>query len=547
MTTYGPYAFANETVSQRIARALAPHVEHAYGVVGNGNVHVVDALSAEGVSYTAVRHESSSVSAADAHYRASRRLAIATTTYGAGFTNTLTAVAEAVCARSPVILLAGTGPSTGARRWDVEQEAIVKALGATTFTVSDIGVARTAIDAVRHALDQRSVAVIMIPFDLVKELAAPEAAWTIEEKPETALVPDPDAVRDVAELLSTAQRPLVLAGRGAVEAGADSALATLTRRVGASGATTVLARGFFDGHIDSLGVAGGFSAHREFAVMTDADVVVAVGSSLDDFTTRGGQLLDGAKHVVQVDTKQQATHRSVDTFVRMDAKAFAEAVTAALPGEDREAWLMDVSPSPAPLLGDALGDDGRLNPRAVTAWLDQVLPADRLVVQDGGHFMQWPVSHLRTSRPEHLLMMGLNFQSIGLGLGGAVGAATARPAMTTVVCVGDGGGLMGLPDLETLIRTADHAVVLVFNDAAYGAEVHQYRQQGLDPTPMLIDEIDFGAVARSLGAQGYTVRTPSELSALVGVLRERPNGVVVVDLHISRQVVAPFVGSLSGH
>ena len=124
------------TVSAHVAHTLSAHVDHVFGVMGNGNAYFLDALEREtDATFTAVRHEAGGVVAADAHFRASNRLAAATATYGAGFTNTLTALAEAVQAHVPLVLVVGDEPTSGPRPWDVDQIALASAVGARTYTV----------------------------------------------------------------------------------------------------------------------------------------------------------------------------------------------------------------------------------------------------------------------------------------------------------------------------------------------------------------------------------------------------------------------------
>jgi thiamine pyrophosphate-dependent acetolactate synthase large subunit-like protein len=138
-------------------------------------------------------------------------------------------------------------------------------------------------------------------------------------------------------------------------------------------------------------------------------------------------------------------------------------------------------------------------------------------------------------------MVGTAFQTIGLGLPSAVGAGRARPDSTIVLCSGDGGALMGLADLETVVRTVRHGVVVIFNDAAYGAEVHQYGVRGVDEGPMLIPEVDFAAVAAALGAESAVIRELGDLGALETWLASGAEGVFLADLRVSRDVVAPYM------
>src|SRR6478609_737560 len=155
------------TVSAHVAVTLARHIDHVFGVMGNGNAYFLDALERETpAQYTAVRHEAGAVVAADAFFRASNRIAAATATYGAGFTNTLTALAEAVQAHIPLILVVGDEPTSGPRPWDVDQIALAAAVGARTYTVGRADAAATTVIAVEHALTYRVPTVLAIPYDV---------------------------------------------------------------------------------------------------------------------------------------------------------------------------------------------------------------------------------------------------------------------------------------------------------------------------------------------------------------------------------------------
>src|SRR5690606_20154171 len=128
------------------------------------------------------------------------------------------------------------------------------------------------------------------------------------------------------------------------------------------------------------------------------------------------------------------------------------------------------------------------------------------VVSDGGHFIGWANMYWPVASPDRMIMVGTAFQSIGLGWPSVVGAARARPESVIVLTSGDGGGLMALADLESAVRTAGgRGCAIIWNDAAYGAEVHLYGRQGLADGPMRIPEVDFAALATAVGAEGVVV------------------------------------------
>ncbi|RAE29010.1 thiamine pyrophosphate-binding protein, partial [Burkholderia multivorans] len=130
-------------------------------------------------------------------------------------------------------------------------------------------------------------------------------------------------------------------------------------------------------------------------------------------------------------------------------------------------------------------------------------------------FIAWANMFWEPSAPDRLALVSTAFQSIGLGWHSVAGAARANPEATIVLTTGDGGGMMALSDLDTAIRSAGgRGIAVVFNDAAYGAEVNLYGLKGLATEPMLIDEIDFAALATAAGGQGVVVRSLADLEVL---------------------------------
>ncbi len=311
------------TVSAHVAATLARHIDHVFGVMGNGNAYFLDALErSTDVGYTAVRHEAGGVVAADAYHRAGGGLAAATATYGAGFTNTLTALAEAVQAHVPLVLVVGDEPTSGRRPWGVDQIALASAVGARTYTVGRADAAATTVIAIEHALTYRVPTVLAIPYDVAALEAGP-----VPDAPEPRL-PEPvaprgpfaaQAIRDAAVALAGAKRPFLLAGRGAWIAGAGAALGAVADATGALTASTALGRGIFPRPEFDLGVTGGFGAEAAMELVGQADVAVVFGASLNQFTMRFGALFAPGTRVFQIDLAPAATHPHVGGYIRGDA------------------------------------------------------------------------------------------------------------------------------------------------------------------------------------------------------------------------------------
>jgi acetolactate synthase I/II/III large subunit len=537
-------------------------VKAAFGVVGNGNFLAVAGLMGGGARYVAARHEGGAVAMADAYFRATGDVAVCTTTYGPGLTNTATGLAEAVKHRSGVLLLSGDQPTGGPRPIDIDQGAFAAALGARTVRVTDPATVRgTVARALDLARGGPRLVVLSLPADLLGadvpdqpgRAACPGVART---SPGLGLRPVPAAcqVGAALDVLAGARRPLLLAGLGAYRSGAAQPIAALADRLGALLTTTVMADGLYRDSPWSLGICGGFASPRAARIMADADAIVAFGASLNDFTLHGGMLLDPGAMLVQVDLDAAPTVSRVDLSVTGDAAQVASALLDGVRarGLVASSWRDEVA-ADIGLVGwehepyDDASTVSRIDPRSLSLALAGLLPAKRTLVMDGGHFVGWPAMYWPSADPSALVFTGAAFQTIGLGFAGAVGATIGRTDRTAVVALGDGGALMGLPELETLIRVSHSALVVIFNDAAYGAEVHMYRPLVTDTSPATFGDTDFAAVARSFGAEAATVRSVADLAGLCAWREAGCHGTYLLDCKVVPDVVAKYLSDLGGH
>lgn len=538
------------TVAEAIAATIADHTYDVFALMGNGNAYLTDALARQGrVRITGVRHEAATVASADAYHRISRRIAVATTTYGPGFTNALTPLAEAAMSRTPLVFVVGGEPTTGPRPWDVDQTNLAEAVGARMVIVDQVAPRAVVRFAFEMANAQRVPVVVSIPYDIAAAATLEEdISWAHAPLPGPPVTPvETDKVAEVAQLLSAARRPLVLAGRGARDGGVE--LGELADRIGALTASSAPARGTFAGREWDLGVCGGFAAEDSSKLIRQADVILAAGIGLNQFTTAFGTQFSPEATLIQIDIEQGPTNPRVNRFIHGDAKTVANALLDIVPASlgARDRWDGMAPEARASLLtysrdtGTGQASDGGLDPRTAMSRLNEILPRNRQVVTDGGHFIGWPSYYLELPTRDSLTMVGTHFQSIGLGFPSAPGAVLARPDATTIVVTGDGGGIMGLPDLDSLVRTAQSAVVLVFNDTCYGAEIHQYGSQGLDENIMKIDQADFSKLAEGFGATGVIAETMDDLGVVERWVQAGAGGTLLVDLRISQTIVAPYL------
>jgi thiamine pyrophosphate-dependent acetolactate synthase large subunit-like protein len=506
-------------VAEAAGRCLAAHgIDHVFGVVGSGNFHVTNALAAAGARFVPAAHEGGAASMADGYARVSGRLAALTVHQGPGVTNALTGITEAAKSGTPLVVLAPEATSPRSNFY-IDVAGIAAAIGAGYVRLRPDRVAED-VAAACHAATAGagSTVVLGMPLDVQ---AMPAHASAPRDPVGAAPVDVPNVERLVAAL-AAAQRPVFIAGRGATRSAAASraALIELADRCGALLAVSAAARGLFAGEPWDLDVSGGFATPLAAELISQSDLVVGWGSTLNMWTTRHGRLIAPGTVVAQVDLRASAlgANRPVDVAVAGDITAVARACAAVLAPHDgwrtpqlRERIAAEGRWSAVSYVDE--GSSGSIDPRTLSIELDGLLPAERTVVVDSGNFMGYPSMFL--SVPD---VTGFCFtqayQSVGLGLASAIGAALARPDRLTVAALGDGGFLMSVAELTTAVRLGLPLLVVVYNDAAYGAEVHHFGPHGHPLDTVTFPDSDLAAIARGFGCDGHTVRERGDLAVV---------------------------------
>ncbi|WP_370241944.1 thiamine pyrophosphate-binding protein [Pararhodobacter marinus] len=531
---------------QSIAQAVLDHgIGTMFGLMGDANLFMVDHyVRAGGGTFVPVAHEGSAVLMALAYAQVSGGVGLATITHGPALTNCSTALTEGVRGRLPMVLLAGdTAVTAPENPQNTDQREVVKATGAgfeqmrsAAHAAEDIAIA-----FYRARIERRPV-VVNMPSDLMwHETTHRPRVLPVFDTP--AFVPAGDALDAAIGMIASARRPVVLAGKGAV--GARDTLIALAERLEAPLATTLKAKGLFEGHPGNIGIFGTLSTPGAYDVIAKADCVIGFGASLHLFTTDRGKLLDG-KRVVQVNT-DPATFTA---NYRPDAALIAD---AGLTAGNILHWLdeAEIAPSGFATEIDAAsvtrhppGRAGAASPGHVDfAYaldrLDAALPRARVLATDGGRFMTEVWCRLSVPDPRRFLL-STNFGSIGLGLQQAIGAGLAAPGVPVVVFTGDGGFMAGgLTEFNTAVRMGQDLIVIVANDAAYGAEHIQFRDRQMDPALSQFDWPSFAAVATALGGAGVTVASAGDLDAAEQAIatRDRP---LLIELKLDPDDVPPM-------
>ena len=520
-----------------------------FALLGDANMNFATRLAETGCAMIYVRHEHCAVAAAMAHARKTGGVGFATVTCGPGLTQLTTALPAAVRARIPLVVLAGEAPLKSA--WYnqmIHQAPFVTATGASYRALHHPArLAEGLRDAFLEARMTRVPVVVGIPFDLQNAAwAGPDGlpAASADLMPTASpMPPNPDDLARAVALVEGAERVVVMAGLGAVDAGAGPACAALADRLGGLLATTLPARGLFAGHPFNLNVAGGFATETARDCFATADLIVAVGTSLSHHNADGGKLWPKAR-VLQIDIQPMTLAQgriAADSHLRADASLGVEALLAAIAPRDlgwRTAALAHwIATAPADSTEFA-PIPGLHDPRDVVAAFEAHLPQAWETVNSSGHCSYFVAQ--MPSRAQARFLTIREFGAIGNGLAFAMGVAAARPDQPTVLFDGDGSLLMHVQELETIARHRLKILIVALNDGAYGSEIHKLRAEGLSDAGAVFGHTDLAAIARGFGIRGARV---GDLAAVPGLIAEFAwqGGAMLVDVPISDQIASPVI------
>ena len=547
------HAERTQSVADVVGATIAAQgVKDAFGVLGSGNLVVTNALCEGGARFHHARHEGGAICMADGYGRVSGRVAVCSVHQGPGLTNTMTGLTEAAKSRTPVLVLAGETPAAAlTSNFRIDQHGLVESVGAIADRVYS---AATAADdaqrAYQRAVIERRPVVLMLPIDIQPQPPSGTQPKQPPLPPLPTVWPAAGAISAVADLLQNAQRPAIIAGRGAVLADAREELERLAALVGAVLATSAPANGLFAGLPYALGISGGFASPFAAELLPRADVLLVAGASVNHWTTRHGMLIAKTAQVAQIDIDPRAIgrNRPIDIAVLGDVRVAAKQLADELQRREhfsagfRTRVLKDEIAAnrwPDDPYEDVSTDEW-IDPRTLSIELEKLLPEDKAVAVDSGHFLGYPAMYL--SVPDARAWVFPNgFQAVGLGLGNAIGAAVARPDRLTVAAIGDGGAFMALAELETAARLKLKLLVLIYDDRAYGAEVHHFEPMGHDVSRVRFPDADLAGIARAAGAQAATIRKTADLDVVTSWLSEQAPRPLVLDAKVNPTICAEWL------
>jgi acetolactate synthase-1/2/3 large subunit len=522
-------------------------VRHIFGIPGGVSIPIFDALVDSPVRHILTRHEQGATHMADGYARATGRAGVVLVTSGPGATNTITGILTAHMDSVPMIILCGQ-TTTDNLGLDAFQEADVSGISYPvvkhSYLVRDARQLARIVEEAFYLAESGRPGPVLI--DLPKDvLNTPIDAEIVESKEAFHLpgytVPeggDPEAIRTAAAMLREARRPVLLAGHGAVIAGAGEALRALAEKLQAPVTNTLLGKGAFpESHALALGMLGMHGTAYANRAVEHCDLIMSVGSRWDDrIVGKLSEFCPRARKIhVDIDPAEINKVVQVDCAIVGDARRVLESLLElAEPGDTAE-WLRQVEDWKRrhPL---HFAKGGGLKAQRVIDELYRLTEGRAVVTTDVGQHQMWTAQFYRTDQRFHWISSG-GAGTMGFGFPAAIGAQMARPEALVVAVVGDGGFQMTMSELATAMNERLPVKVIVINNRYLGM-VRQWQNMFYDNRLSGVDlkgSPDFVKLAQAYGCKAFRLRRNADVRRVLKAALEWNEGPCLVDAEVEKE------------
>src|SRR5258705_10597433 len=547
------------TGAQILRRTLVDAgIEVMFGYPGGAIMPFYDALhGGEGLRHILVRHEQAAAHAADGYARAANRVGVCVATSGPGATNLVTGLAAAHMDGSPVLAITGQvgRPMLGR---DAFQETDV--VGVTmpvpkhNVLVRDVEELGDDVrDAIAIAMEGRPGPVLVdVPKDVQNQKTEyrtrPHPSRQSAERPPAHEPPGDATLGAVAQLIATAERPLLMIGHGVIVSEAYAEIRELAERTGMPVITTLLGISAFpQAHELHLGMPGMHGEVHVNKAIQAADLIVGIGLRFDDRVTGNTATFAPRAKIVHIDIDAAAIGRTVPVAVGLagDARSVVERLFAAVAPRDCLPWPAEIRNL---MHAREEGFSGGLSPEGILSTLAEVTGGRGTIVSDVGQHRMWVAQRYPFHRPTtHITSAGRG--AMGFAVPAAMGVRLARPNEPGWAISGDGGFQMNMAEIATMVQEGIEVKLAVFNNGYLGMvrQVQQFFHGGrYSNTPILSP--NYVKLAEAYGIPGWRVTQAGEVSDALRQANAAP-GPALVELVIEQEAnVFPMIvpgGSLS--
>jgi acetolactate synthase-1/2/3 large subunit len=525
------------TTAQLLVQCLENEgVEYVFGLPGEENLHVLQALKQSSIQFITTRHEQGAAFMADVYGRLTGKAGVCLSTLGPGATNLMTGVADANLDRAPLVAITG---QVGTDRMHIESHQYLDLVAMfSPVTKWNTQIVRPSItpEVVRRAF---KIAQTEKPGAVHIDLPENIAAMPVDGKP---LRPDSrekvyasfSSIERAAAAIDQAKNPLILVGNGAIRAHASEALTRFASELNIPVANTFMGKGVIPyQHPLALWSVGLQQRDYINCGFDYTDLVICVGYDLVEYSPKRWNPT-GDTLIVHIDMKPAEVDSSYTPL--------AEVVGDICDSLNEIARRVDRSRKPASYVAELKADikadyeehakdDGfPIKPQKLIYDLRQVMGPEDIVISDVGAHKMWMARHYHCDRPNTCIISN-GFAAMGIAIPGAIAAKLVAPQRKIVAVTGDGGFMMNCQELETALRVGTPFVTIIFNDGGYGLiEWKQLNQFG-EPAFVHFGNPDFVKLAESMGLKGYRVESSIDFVPMLKDALEQ-NVPTVIDVPI---------------
>ena len=525
------------TAAELFVRCLENEgVDRIFGIPGEENLHIMEALRESSIRFVTVRHEQAASFMADVHGRLTGQAGVCLATLGPGATNLITGFADANMDRAPIVAIAGQGATTRMHKESHQILDLVRLFEPVSKYAAEVLDPEIIPELVRKAFKDAQAekpggAFISVPENIAAESVADAMTPLKVQGPQMPDAPE-EKIRQAAAVIDAAAFPLIMAGNGVVRAGAGPALVRFAEALNIPVAQTFMAKGSIPfSHPLSLGSVGLASNDYIACGFDRADVVICVGYDMVEYHPRLWHP-NREKKIIHIDQN----YAEVDAHYILEAGVLGDitdslgriADSASTVHTGNTANLKSVIREE---LDDYANDQGfPIKPQKIICDTLQVMGDEDILISDVGAHKMW-IARLYRAQCPNTCIISNGFASMGIGVPGAIAAKMAYPDRHVLTITGDAGFMMNSQEMETALRENVPIVIMIWNDAEYGLiRWHQERRFG-HFNHVSFTNPDFVRYAESFGAKGYRVESTADLLPVLKQARA-DNTVVVVDVPV---------------
>ena len=522
-------------------------VETVFGISGGAVIHLYHALTEYPIHHVLMRHEQAAAHAADGYARAIGKVGVCIATSGPGATNLVTGLATAYMDSSPVVAITGqvATPVIGTDAFqEVHITGITLPITKHNYLVTDVRELPTVIREAFYIARTGRPGPVLI--DITKDAQAAEVEYVYPDAVHLPGYQLPERQNGVstlieraAQMMNQAQKPLIIAGHGVVLANAEDELLELAEKASVPVVTTLLGIGAMpETYPLCLGMAGMHGEAYTNLALSEADLIVSLGSRFDDrLTGPASQFVPGAR-VIHVDVDPVEIDKNVPTDLAVvgDLKDVLPALIPLVEKKDHSAWLARIREWRAESARRDIvaRETDDLLPQYVVRQIWHATQGDVLVVSDVGQNQMWEAQYFVHHRRRGLLSSG-GLGTMGFALPAAIGAQMGRPDEQVWVTAGDGGFQMNIQELATVAQEKLPLKIAILNNGYLGM-VRQWQQLFFEGrysgTPLLGP--DFAMVAQAYGISGLTVREKGDVVPAI-VQATATDGPFLIDFRVEQE------------